>query len=206
MIHRLVRIAGTVARWFRFTWQVRRLSSHPSIVIWDGCNECTVAGRWSAESGVSNYGELLNGISYGIESWLKLLITGEPLFLHSLSFFRSDDFVDCRPMDRFWWVPKQRSMPPLWWPWWQKKMTPAQSGHRVLLLGGQQDLQTHGWAACLLHLLTPYHRFITSVSVTCSFFGCFVFFDTFPATQIPWFVLPDTVEEGPTVDPIPVMK
>ena len=61
------------------------------------------------------------------------------------------------------------------------------------------------WAVCLLHLLTPYHRFITSVSVTCSFFDVLSFLTFFPTTQIPWFVLPDTVEEGPTVDPIPVI-
>ena len=25
-----------------FRHQIRRLSHHPSIIIWDGCNECTV--------------------------------------------------------------------------------------------------------------------------------------------------------------------
>ena len=51
-------------------------------------------------------------------------------------------------MDRFWWAPKQRSMPPLWWPWLQKKMTPAQSGHRVLLLDGRQDWPHVGSSTC----------------------------------------------------------
>lgn len=29
------------------TTEVRRLSNHPSIVIWDGCNECTAT--WSLQ-------------------------------------------------------------------------------------------------------------------------------------------------------------
>ena len=41
-----------------FRHQVRRLSHHPSIVIWDGCNECTVI--IGTPTGIyATFGELL---------------------------------------------------------------------------------------------------------------------------------------------------
>ena len=42
--------AKTLVQETELRHQVRRLSSHASIVIWDGCNECTAGGLESSRT------------------------------------------------------------------------------------------------------------------------------------------------------------
>lgn len=90
-------------------------------------------------------------------------------------------------------------------------MTPAQSGHRVLLLGGQQDWPHAGSSTCKickpageLYACSILSHFITDlpplVFMSQFFSLTFCFLSFFRKTKICSFVLPDTVEQGQPFD------
>ncbi len=137
--HKKATHGSTSSKSHALTTEVRRLSNHPSIVIWDGCNECTAT--WACNVRVRLLNELRkwrDGHRSEPFEWIEFTSN---IFAGLCSdFFLRQEIPSADLWSRLRWAPKPRSMLPSWWQWWQKKTPHARSGPHVLPSGGQQDL------------------------------------------------------------------